>query len=120
MLGIGSIPCKVDLRVPDGVLARLPAHVEYWSVVPIPRSLVLAGRREVPVGLIASGVAREPERDGTGGTSSVGESNFATKSLIEAVLCRITGCNAGFDLDASIDPLREVLRLGIWPFERIL
>lgn len=120
MLGIGSIPCKVDLRVPDGVLARLPAHVEYWSVVPIPRSLVLEGRREVLVGLLALEVTREPGRDGTGGTSSVGESNFATKSLIEAVLCRITWCNAGFDLEASIEPLREVLRLRFWLFERTL
>jgi hypothetical protein len=53
MLGIGSIPCKVDLRVPDGVLARLPAQVEYCSVVPIPWSLVREGRREVFVGLFA-------------------------------------------------------------------
>lgn len=123
MLGICSIPWEVDLRVPDGVLARLPAHVEYWSVVPTPESLVLEGRREVFVGLFALDVAREAGReagrDGTGGTSSVGESNFATKSLIEAVLCRITVCNAGTDLEGSIEPLRELLRLG-WPFERTL
>lgn len=110
MLGTGSTFCEVDLLVPDGVLARLPDHVEYWSLIPTPESLVLGGRREMVMGLAGLEVTREPGRAGTGGMSSVGESNFATKSLIDDVLDLIAVSSAGVDLDASIDPLREVVR----------
>ena len=42
--------------------------------------------------------------------SSVGESNFATRSLIDAVLALMVVLRAGVDLEASIDPLLETLR----------
>lgn len=106
--------------MPDGVLARLPDHVEYWSVVSTARSLVLADRREALLGLLALEVTREPGRDGTRGISSIGESNFATNSLMEEVLCRVAVVIAGVDLEASIEPLREALRLDVRPFERTL
>ena len=59
ILGIGSIVCEVDVLVPEGVLARLPDHVEYWSVVPTPKSLALEGRREWKLGLDGLEVTRE-------------------------------------------------------------
>jgi hypothetical protein len=107
ILGIGSTAC--DDFVPDGVLARLPDHVEYCSLVLTPSLLVLEGRRGAlaRVGLVALEVRRDPGRDGTGGMSSVGESNFATSSLIEALLALIVVFSAGVALDASVDPRRE-------------
>ena len=110
ILDIGSTAC--DVFVSDGVLARLPDHVGYCSLLLTPSLFVLEGRRGAlaRVGLVVLEVRRDPERDGTEGMSSVGESNFATSSLIEELLALIVVFSAGVDLDASVDSRREATR----------